>query len=207
MSSDFDYSSKILVIGDAGSGKSSLVSRYIDGEYNDTYFNTIGVDFKTKIFEKNGKKIKMNIWDTAGQEKFKSLVLSYFRNSDIIILVFDLTNNISFKNIDKWYSDIECFCKNGNLKLYLVGTKADVGKDKYIVDSVSIQEKCLEYNMKYFETSAKKNFNLTELFSDISEEIYKIKIKKIMEEKNKMLNITTKQATQETKYCLECNIM
>lgn len=205
MSSEHDYNSKILIIGDAGCGKSSLINRYIDGEYNDNYYNTIGVDFKIKYFEKNGKKIKMNIWDTAGQEKFKSLVSSYYRNSDIIILVFDLTNQITFKNIDKWYSDIEHICKIDNLQLFLVGTKADVGIDKYVVDQNMIKEKCLEYNMKYYETSAKKNYNLTELFNDIFDEVYIIKA--IKEEQEKILNILEPEKINREKLCLECNLM
>jgi small GTP-binding protein len=204
MSSEHDYNSKILIIGDAGCGKSSLINRYINGEYNDNYYNTIGVDFKIKYYEKNGKKIKMNIWDTAGQEKFKSLVSSYYRNSDIIILVFDLTNYISFRNIEKWYSDIEYICKKDNLQLFLVGTKADVGKDKYVVDEFMIKEKCLEYNMKYYETSAKKNYNLNELFNNISDEIYNIKVK---EEQEKILNILEPQPENRQKLCLECNLM
>jgi small GTP-binding protein len=204
MSSEHDYNSKILIIGDAGCGKSSLINRYIDGEYNDNYYNTIGVDFKIKHYEKNGKKIKMNIWDTAGQEKYKSLVSSYYRNSDIIILVFDLTNHISFRNIEKWYSDIEYICKKDNLQLFLVGTKADVGKDKYVVDEFMIKEKCLQYNMKYYETSAKKNYNLNELFNDISDIIYNIKAK---EEQEKILNILEPPPENRQKLCLECNLM
>lgn len=205
MSSEHDYNSKILIIGDTGCGKSSLINRYVDGDYNDNYYNTIGVDFKIKHFEKNGKKIKMNIWDTAGQEKFKSLVTSYYRNSDIIILVFDLTNHNSFRNIDKWYSDIEYICKKDNLQLFLVGTKADVGKNKYVVDEIMIKEKCLEYNMKYYETSAKKNYNLTELFNDVSDEIYNIKA--IKEEQEKILNILEPEKINREKLCLECNLM
>jgi len=205
MSSEHDYVSKILLIGDAGCGKSSLINRYIDGEYNENYYNTIGVDFKIKLFEKNGKKIKMNIWDTAGQEKFKSLVSSYYRNSDIIILVFDLTNQNTFKNIDKWYSDVEYCCNKDKIKLFLVGTKSDVGKDKYIVDEIMIKEKCIQYDMKYYETSAKKNHNLTELFNDIFEELYYIKA--IKEENEKELNILEPEQINKTKLCLECNLM
>lgn len=201
----YDYVSKVLVIGDSGCGKSALVNRYIDGEYNDNYYSTIGVDFKIKSYDINNKKIKLHIWDTAGQEKFKSLVTSYYRNSDIIILVFDLTNNMSFQHIDAWYSDIEYFYQNDNISLYLVGTKADINKNKYIVDNNSIKEKCKEYNMKYFETSAKKNYNINELFDDIVKEIYEISK---MKDQENTLNITEPINTEITKSCYEgCNIM
>ena len=200
-----DYVSKILLIGDAGCGKSALVNRYIDGEYHDNYYNTIGVDFKIKLFDINNKKIKLHIWDTAGQEKFKSLVTSYYRNSDIIIIVFDLTNNMSFHHIDMWYSDIEYFCKNDNISLYLVGTKADVNKDKYVVDNIAIKEKCKEYNMKYFETSAKKNYNINQLFDDIVKEIYKIS--KIKDKENTLNILEPSQNIELHNSCLNCNIM
>jgi Ras-related protein Rab-1A len=203
MSSDFDYLSKILVIGNAGAGKSCLISRYVDKEYTDNYLNTIGVDFKTKILLINDKKIKINIWDTAGQEKFRSLVTSYYRNSDIIIIVFDLTNNISFQNIDSWYSDITSYCIKKSYKLYLVGTKADMGKDKFIVDEISIKEKCKQYDMKYFATSSKKNYNLDNLFNDIVHEIYNIKI---IEESNLLIE-DPEPIKEPIGYCLNCNIM
>jgi small GTP-binding protein len=205
MSNIYDYTSKVLIIGDSGSGKSSIINRYIDDDYNDNYYNTIGVDFKIKTYDINDKKIKLHIWDTAGQEKFRSLVTSYYRNSDIIIIVFDLTNNISFHHIDMWYSDIEYFYKNNEVSLYLVGTKADVNKDNYIVDEIAIQEKCREYNMKYFETSAKKNYNIDELFNDIVLKIYDISLSK---EQHKILNIEEPSSYIElNKTCLNCNIM
>jgi Ras-related protein Rab-1A len=102
--SEYDYSTKVLVIGDAGTGKSALILRYVDDNYTNNYYNTIGVDFKIKLCDINDKRIKINIWDTAGQEKFKSIISSYYRNSDVIILVFDLTNELSFIHIDYWYS-------------------------------------------------------------------------------------------------------
>lgn len=203
-----DYVSKILLVGDAGSGKSALINRYIDGEYNDNYYNTIGIDFKIKTFEINNKKIKINIWDTAGQEKFKSLVTSYYRNSDVIILVFDITNETSLRHIDSWYSDIQYYCTNQNVSLYLVGTKADLDrtilKDKVNIDNNYIKEKCEKYNMKYFITSAKKNYNINELFNDILLEIYRIsKIK----DQEKVLNICEPTNIETSKSCFNCTIM
>lgn len=199
--SDYDYSSKILVIGDAGIGKSALITRYIDDNYNDNYYNTIGVDFRIKICDIHDKKIKINIWDTAGQEKFKSLITSYYRNSDIIIMVFDLSNQMSFRHIDYWYSEIEYFCKD--MKVYLVGTKSDIGKNNYIVDDESINNICNKYNMTYYETSAKKNKNINELFDDIVENIYiKCLSKKATEE---TLLIEEKENNKST--CLNCSIL
>lgn len=177
MSSEYNYASKVLVIGDSGCGKSALIIRYCDNEYSESYFNTIGVDFKMKTKEINNIKIKINIWDTAGQEKFRSLVSSYYRNADIVILTFDLTNIISFRNIEYWYNEIN-FVNPENRFIYMVGTKCD-NINNIIVNKDEIDAFCKKYDIKYYETSAKKNINISELFNDVFEEIYKIYVSKL----------------------------
>jgi len=209
MSSEYNYASKVLVLGDSGCGKSSLIIRYCDNEYSESYFNTIGVDFKMKIKEVNNTKIKINIWDTAGQEKFRSLVSSYYRNADIIILTFDLTNIQSFKNIEYWYNEIN-FVNPQNRFIYLVGTKCDSTKN-IVVDKNEIDAFCKKYDIKYYKTSAKKNINISELFDDIFDEIYKIYLSKLnkpnlSEEDQLILEETTNKNKYRLTNCANCTI-
>lgn len=203
MSSDYEYVSKVLVVGDAGSGKSSLVMRYCDDIFNDSYYNTIGVDFKIKIKKINNKNIKLNIWDTAGQEKFRSLISSYYRNVDIILFVFDLTNKQSFRNIEYWYEEIKSTLKSHN-RLYLVGTKNDYKNEIYI-DNNDIIELSKKYNMKYFDTSSKKNYNINNLFDDIFNEIYHISInKENLDEKTNILTLDVNKKVNKNNKCVRC---
>ena len=206
MSSEYNYTSKVLVIGDSGCGKSSLIIRYCDNEYNDSYFNTIGVDFTMKMKKINNTKIIMNIWDTAGQEKFRSLISSYYRNADIIILTFDLTNISSFKNLEYWYNEIN-FLNLHNRFIYIVGTKCDNIKN-IIVDKNEIYEFCKKYDIKYYETSAKKNINICSLFDDIFDELYNIYLSKLNKPNISEENISILEDTQNKyKYnCVNCTI-
>ena len=204
MSSDYNYASKVLVIGDSGCGKSALILRYCDDEYSETYFNTIGVDFKMKTKEINNINIKINIWDTAGQEKFRSLVSSYYRNADIVILTFDLTNIQSFRDLEYWYNEID-FLNNYSKTIFLVGTKCD-NTNNIIVKKDDIDGFCKKYDIKYYETSAKKNINITNLFDDIFEEIYNIYLSKLNKPN---LNEEDQLIIHEpqTKYnCMNCTI-
>jgi small GTP-binding protein len=200
MSSDYEYVSKILILGDAGVGKSSLVVRYCDDIFNDTYYNTIGVDFKIKMKKINNKIIKLNIWDTAGQEKFRALITSYYRNIDIIIFIFDLTNQQSFRNIEYWYEEIKQSLKPFN-KLYLVGTKND-NKNNIFIENDYIIELSKKYNMKYFDTSSKKNYNINNLFDDIFNEIYDISINK--EKNDEKQNLLSLNESNKNGKCGNC---
>jgi Ras-related protein Rab-1A len=204
MSSEYNYASKVLVIGDSGCGKSALIIRYCDNEFSESYFNTIGVDFKMKTKEINNIKIKINIWDTAGQEKFRSLVSSYYRNADIVILTFDLTNIQSFRNIEYWYNEID-FVNQHNKFIYLVGTKCD-NINNIVVDKDEIDAFSKKYDIKYYDTSAKKNINISDLFDNVFEEIYNIYISKLnkpnLSEEQQLIIEETKN-----KYnCINCTI-
>lgn len=205
MSSDYDYASKVLVIGDSGCGKSALIIRYCENEFSETYFNTIGVDFKMKTKEINNKNIKINIWDTAGQEKFRSLVSSYYRNADIVILTFDLTNIQSFRNIEYWYNEID-FLNTYDKVIFLVGTKCD-NINNIIVNKDEIDGMCKKYDIKYYETSAKKNMNIDNLFNNVFEEIYNIYISKMTKpnlSKENQLIIDQSKNKYNCMNCMNC---
>ena len=99
---NYEFIFKVLLLGNSNVGKSSLFLRFVDDIWNDTFVPTIGVDFKIKTFEIDEKKIKMQIWDTAGQERFKNIISSYYRGAHGILLIYDVTDKDSFRNLANW---------------------------------------------------------------------------------------------------------
>jgi len=114
---------KLLIIGESGVGKSSLLLRFTDDAFDAEQAATIGVDFKVKTITINGDKVKLAIWDTAGQERFRTLTPSYYRGGQGAILVYDVTNRESFQKIDNWLNELETYATNHDLIKMLVGNK------------------------------------------------------------------------------------
>ena len=160
MSSQYDYLYKVIFIGDSDTGKSSLSQRIAHDSFNPTYIDTIGVDFFIKYIKISGKIIKLQIWDTAGADRFRSITKSYYRGSNIICLVYDVTNLNSFKNIKNWMKDIEDF-KKEKVYIVLVGNKCD-SLDRVITEEEGINL-AKEHNIDFLETSAKNDKNIFEL--------------------------------------------
>lgn len=151
---EYDYLYKFIILGDSNCGKTSLLTRYIDNvvEYEE-YNPTIGVDFKVKIVQSNGKHIKINIWDTAGQEKFKSIISYYYKNVAAAILLFDVTNRSSFDSIPAWIEEIKLNCElSDKIPMVLIGNKNDkISKRKVTVSEAN--KFADTFNMEYFETN------------------------------------------------------
>ena len=160
MSSQYDYLYKVIFIGDSDTGKSSLSQRIAYDSFNPTYIDTIGVDFFIKYIKISGKIIKLQMWDTAGADRFRSITKSYYKGSNIIFLVYDVANLNSFENIKKWMKDIE---ENTIEKVYivLVGNKCD-SLDRVITEEEGINL-AKEYKIDFLETSAKNDKNIFEL--------------------------------------------
>ena len=151
---EYDYLYKFIILGDNNCGKTSLLGRYTDDVIQtEEYYPTIGVDFKIKTVESNGKQIKINIWDTAGQEKFKSIISYYYKNVAAAILVFDVTNRESFENIQCWIDEIKFNCDlRDKIPMVLIGNKNDkISKRVVTVSEANIFADKL--NMDYFETN------------------------------------------------------
>ena len=162
---NYDFIFKVLLLGNSDVGKSSLLLRYVDSVWNDAFVPTIGVDFKVKTLTINEKKVKMQIWDTAGQERFRTVVSTYFRGAHGILLLYDVTNRDSFKNLESWLIEIEKNAKEKVLKI-LIGNKCDLGEDR----EITIEEGkafALRNGMEFMETSAKMNTNVTEAFETL----------------------------------------
>ncbi len=165
---EYDYLYKLIIIGDSGSGKSSLLARYVHNEFDSCYISTIGIDFKIKEIENNGKKIRLQLFDTSGQERFRTITRSYYRGAHYCIVTFDITNKIAFDNVPLWINEINN-CSNPNTKYIIVGTKADLIDSNY--DRQYIFNYCQQVNAKYIESSSKNNQNIDYIFEHITNEL------------------------------------
>ena len=149
---------KIIFVGDASTGKTSIINRIIDNPFNDTYEVSIGIDFMSKNIKFRGQSIKIQIWDSAGQEKYKGLIPSYIRNSSIVFIVYDVSSRSSFDNIPKWID----FVKNiEKTTMILCGNKIDLDRD---VNTNEGEEIAKKEGILFFECSAKTNENIKNLF-------------------------------------------
>lgn len=134
---DYDKVCKIVVLGNSGVGKSSFLHRLVDNVYNESHNTTIGVDFFVYRMVVNGKKIKLQIWDTAGQEQFKSIVKAYYRNAQGVLLMYDVTHRKSFNDILEWLRDLEDHNIRGKQKqsevsrIILIGNKNEQSNEHY----------------------------------------------------------------------------
>lgn len=158
----YDYLLKILILGESNVGKTCLLSRFIDDTFTLNHINTFGIEFKTKIINLNDKIIKYQIWDTSGLERFRRVTESYYKNVNGIIIVYDITNQKSFQSINKWIiKQINNNVKNDIVKV-LVGNKTD--KKDRIISKEEGENLAKDLGMKFFETSAKQNNNIKQLF-------------------------------------------
>lgn len=166
----FDYLFKVVLIGDAGVGKTCIVQRFKTGTWLEMQGSTIGVDFCMKTVEINGKKIKLQVWDTAGQERFRTITQSYYRSANGVLCAFDVTRESSFQNVARWMEDIQKYCAPDVIKI-LIGNKTDL-KDSRVISSEDA-EKCSEHwgMLEYIETSAKDNRNIEGVFRRMAAEL------------------------------------
>lgn len=168
-----DMKCQILLIGDSGIGKTCILRRFADDKFDPNYILTIGVDFKVKTIEINGKSVLVQVWDTAGQERFNTITKNFYHRADAVMLVYDITDAKSFKNISQWMHNIDENAKDTIVKT-LIGNKCDL-KDKRVISRDLGEEMAKEYGISFHETSAKTNINIEVAFGDL---IQKILVKK-----------------------------
>uniref|UniRef100_A0A7S2D3W7 Ras-related protein Rab-1 n=1 Tax=Florenciella parvula TaxID=236787 RepID=A0A7S2D3W7_9STRA len=165
----FDMQIKLLMIGDSGVGKTCLLLRYANDSFSPTFITTIGIDFKIKNIELDGKRIKLQIWDTAGQERFRTITTSYFRGAQGILLVYDVTDRGSFNSIRNWVGQIQQHA-DVHVNKILIGNKCDI-EDQRMVSKEEGEKLAKEYDIKFFETSAKQDFQVDSGFVTIAGEV------------------------------------
>ena len=188
---EFDYSFKILFLGGIGVGKTSIINRYVKNILKNDQKPTIGIDYKTKTVIYNSKKIKLQIFDTSGQERFRTLTKNYYHGADGIIMVFDLKRNETFEELTYWMEEINKNCDKDKICLILVGNKNDGKLDERKISEDQGKQLAKAYNFIYIETSAIKNLRVEEVFSSLLDNIYEVKKeenknKTFLEEGNKI---------------------
>lgn len=162
---------KLVLLGDMGAGKSSLVLRFVKGQFQDFQESTIGAAFFSQTVAVNETTVKFEIWDTAGQERYHSLAPMYYRGAAAAIIVYDITNNDSFVRAKKWVQELQRQ-GNANLVMALAGNKSDLAS-KRKVESEEAQAYAEENGLFFMETSAKSAQNVNELFYEIARKLPK----------------------------------
>ena len=162
---------KVLLLGDSSVGKTCFLLRYCDKSFQDVHLSTIGLDYRLKSMTlKNNKNIKLQIWDTAGQDRFRAITKNYYKGANGIILIYDVTNMQTYENVKNWISQIKEEA-NPNVIIYLVGNKIDVPDDQRLVKTEDGQKIADEFNLPFNEASAKDGTNVNEIFQELLEQI------------------------------------
>lgn len=159
---------KFLVIGDSGTGKSSLLLRFTEDTFDPDQGPTIGVDFKPKTFNCHGNVVKLSIWDTAGQERFRTLTASYYRGAHGVILVYDVSRRESFDHIMSWMKEVDVYATNSNMVKMLVGNKIDLPR---VVETSEGQQLAQKQSMLFIECSAKTKKGVEDAFKELTQKV------------------------------------
>ena len=169
---------KILIVGDINTGKTAILDQFTNGHFDHSYISTIGIDFNVKIIPLDkDTKVKLQVWDTCGQERFRALTRSYYRNAQAIIIVYDITSRESFEKSKVWIKEMENYVDKSVL-IVLVGNKTDL-YPKRKIEYFEGHKLAEENFMDFFEVSAKYDNNIETLFKFIADKLYtKLKIQK-----------------------------
>ena len=172
----YDLSFKMIVIGDAGVGKSCLTTKAAKGIFDESYSATVGFEFLTFNIKLDGKVIKLQIWDTCGQEIYRSLISSFYRNASLAMMVYSIDSKESFIHIETWLKEVK-LQSNPDIKIFLIGNKADLEEKREVKTDEANQFK-LENDFHFFsETSAKSGLNAQEVFIEAAKLLYKEHLK------------------------------
>ena len=202
----YDMIFKIVLIGDTSVGKTNMLSRYISNEYNPNSQSTIGVELSTKNYIFDNNEVKVQIWDTAGQEKYRSITSSYYKGAQGCLLVYDITRKETFDNIDKWFSELKN-SSNSDITAILIGNKCDLSNERKVTTEEA-QKKAKLLNMAFMETSALDGSNIDKAFSELVSNVYQKnkqnfnnEIKVILEDKGEEIE---QQGIEEKKKNSNC---
>ena len=192
IASDFEFLIKLVVIGDSGVGKTNFIFKFTEGKFSPIHVATVGFDHKSKIINLSNtkKKVKLQIWDTTGQERYMSVNRNIFHKVQGIILMYDITDRDTYENISKW---LELIRQNvPNKPMILVGNKLDLANEKRIVSKEEAEKIAEDNHIESFEGSGYSGENVDKIFSAIAEKVYKYLIEERNEEKdNNYIKITS----------------
>ena len=163
-----DHLLSVIVLGDQSVGKTSLILSFIGQKFSDAYNVSVGIDFKCKKIEAAGRLVKLQIWDTAGQERFRTISQTYYQKADAVIIAYDCSSGESFNNLSSWVTQIKEHCKENVVKV-IAATKCDV--DQRAIPREKGEEFARQVGLHHFETSAKANTGVQELFTNATAQI------------------------------------
>ena len=184
----------IMTLGNTEVGKSCFILRFTDNIFQEIYLATVGIDFKIKTETINNKQYKLFLYDTTGQEKYKSIALNIIKNAQGIILMYDITDRKSFESIPDWIKSVKD-AKGSNFPMILLGNKLDK-EDVRVIKEKEGKELVDEYNIKLFETSNKTGINIQEAGMALVNEI--LKINNLENRENSMSNNNTRLSIKNT---------
>ena len=161
---------KIKMVGDSNTGKTSILLRYVEDKFLPDVASTVGVDYKSKIVTIKGTQVKMVLWDTAGQEKYRTLIATYYKGAHGFCFVFDVTDRKSFENVDTWVKEMQQHLNDSeNVVRMLVANKIDL--EGRVVSKEEAEAVARKYSMLYIETSAKTNKGIADAFNELGTQI------------------------------------
>ena len=165
---------KLLILGNKNVGKTSFIMRYCDNKYEEKLISTAAIDLRNKEIERNNKKIALKIFDTAGQERFRSISKNYFKSSDGILLLYSIDDLESFNSIKGWIDSIKEVVDLADIGMVVVGNKLDLSEDRKVSD---LMREDLEKNLniKILEASAKSNINIENCFNTLIDKVYELR--------------------------------
>ena len=168
----YDLSFKLIFIGDSSVGKSCLTAKAVKNNFEEYYQATVGFEFLTFNMKVNDKVIKLQIWDTCGQEIYKSLISNFYRNSSLAVLVYAIDNKESFNHVENWLSDLKSQA-NPDVRIFLVGNKADLEEDRKVQKEDGEKYKEDQHLDLFMETSAKTGLNARNVLVEAAKILYK----------------------------------
>jgi len=193
-----DLTLKIIILGSSEVGKTCILNRYFNNEFKENSLSTIGIDFQTKFFKFEDKKIKVNYTDTAGQEKFRAISVNYIKGTNGVILVFDITKRESFDLLETWMKELKQYNKVDISKV-LIGNKSDL-QEKREVTKEEAEDFAQSIKCQYFESSAKTGENINEALDEIARLTY-FYVKDNEEEVSRDSIVLEREKNEQKKKC------
>ena len=191
---------KILLLGDTSVGKSCLLLRFCDNSFQEAHLTTIGLDFRLKTINlKDDRKVKIQIWDTAGEDRFRSITRNYYKGAKGILLIFDVTDKETFTHVRDWIERIHEESPEG-ITICLVGNKIDMNESR-VISNEEGKKIADEFKIPYFETSAKSNIGVEEVFTYLVKEVDTIYMKEHKEEVGRKTVLNQKTKNKKKKCC------
>jgi len=191
---------KILLLGDTSVGKSCLLLRFCDNSFQESHLTTIGLDFRLKTINlKDDRKVKIQIWDTAGEDRFRSITRNYYKGAKGILLIFDVTDKETFTHVRDWIERIHEESPEG-ITICLVGNKIDMNESR-VISNEEGKKIADEFKIPYFETSAKSNIGVEEVFTYLVKEVDTIYMNEHKEEVGRKTVLNQKTKNKKKKCC------